>query len=76
MHKGDLSAAADRFKYAVELQPNLAKPHLLLAKISEKENDKAAAIRYYEEYLAILPRAPDAARVRARVAELKKQLQP
>jgi hypothetical protein len=76
MNKGNLSAAADRFKYAIELQPNFAKPHLLLAKISEKQGDKAAAILYYEEYLAILPHAPDAAKIRSRIAELKKQLQP
>jgi len=72
MRKGDLSAAADRFKYAIELQPHLAKPHLLLAKIAEKKNDKAAAVRYYQEYLGILPNAPDAAKVRARIADLKR----
>jgi hypothetical protein len=74
MHKGDLSAAADRFKYAIQLQPNLAKPHFLLAKIAEKRGDQAAAIRYYQEYLAILPHAPDAKKVRSRIAELNKQL--
>jgi tetratricopeptide (TPR) repeat protein len=72
MRKGDLSAAADRFKYAIELQPHLAKPYILLAKIAEKKNDKAAAVRYYQGYLAILPNAPDAAKVRSRISELKK----
>lgn len=72
-HKGDLAAAAERYKYAIELQPGLAKPHLLLAKLYDRQRDKAAAIRYYQEYLAILPRAPDAQKVRSRILELQRQ---
>ena len=71
-HKGDLNAAAERYKYAIELQPDLAKPRLLLAKLYEKKHDKADAIRYYEEYLQVLPNAPDAAKVKSRIAELKR----
>lgn len=75
MKKGDLDAAADRFKDATQVKPNLAKPHLLLAKIAEKKDDKAAAVRYYEEYLKILPDTPEAKKVRKRISELNAEMQ-
>src|ERR1700691_4435210 len=55
MHKGDLDAALDRFQDAIRLRPNFAKPRLLLAEVYEKKSDKAAAVKYYREYLQVLP---------------------
>jgi tetratricopeptide (TPR) repeat protein len=75
MKKGDLDAAADRFKDAIQYKPNLAKPHLLLGKIAEKKNDKAAAVRYYEQYLEILPDTPEAKKVRKRISELDAEME-
>jgi tetratricopeptide (TPR) repeat protein len=75
MKKGDLDAAADRFKEAIQYKPNLAKPHLLLAKIAEKKNDKAEAVQYYQEYLKILPETSEAKKVRKRIDELNAQIQ-
>ena len=75
MKKGDLDAAADRFKEAIQYKPNLAQPRLLLAKIAEKKNDKAAAVRYYKEYLKILPDTSEAKKVRKRISELDAEMQ-
>jgi tetratricopeptide (TPR) repeat protein len=74
MHKGDLAAAADRFRYAIKLKPDFAEPRLLLAKVSEKQGDKAGAIRYYTEYLKILPHAADAKKIRKRIEKLTREL--
>jgi tetratricopeptide (TPR) repeat protein len=71
LRKGDPAAAADRFKYAIKLKPNFAKPRIYLARISEKEGDNTAAIRYYQEYLKILPNAPDAKKIQKHISELQ-----
>jgi Tfp pilus assembly protein PilF len=75
MKKGDEDAAIERFKEAIQWKPNFARPRLLLAKAYEKKSEKAEALKYYEEYLKILPKAEDAARVRKRIEKLKRELQ-
>ena len=70
MHKGDYDAAIDRFKDAIRLKPNFAKPRLLLGELYEKRGDKADAIRYYKEFLEILPDGPESKKVRARLEKL------
>jgi tetratricopeptide (TPR) repeat protein len=74
MHKGDLDAAIARFRHSLTLKPNFAKPRLLLGECYEKKDDNAQALRYYRQYLAILPHGPDAKRVRERVARLSAAL--
>ena len=44
LHKGDVDAAIDRFKDAIVLRPNFAKPRLLLAEAYEKKGDKTEAL--------------------------------
>ena len=70
MHKGDLDAAIDRFQDAIRLRSNFAKPRLLLAEAYEKKGDKATAVKYYKEYLKVLPDAPDRKKVRQKIEKL------
>jgi cytochrome c-type biogenesis protein CcmH/NrfG len=71
MHKGDLDAAAERFKDAIRLKPNYARPRLLLGEIYEKKGDKQEAVRYYKEFLQIMPPgSPDTRRVQKKVEKL------
>jgi tetratricopeptide (TPR) repeat protein len=70
MHKGDMDAAISRFEDAIRLRTNFAKPRLLLAEAYEKKGDKAEAIRYYKEYLKVLPDAPDAKKVQQKIEKL------
>jgi tetratricopeptide (TPR) repeat protein len=72
LHKGDLDAAITRFEDAVRLRANFAKPRLLLAETYEKKGDKAEALRYYKEYLQILPNPPDAKKIHEKIDKLSK----
>src|SRR5271170_478864 len=73
LHKGDIDAAISRFEHAVSLRANFAKPRLLLAECYEKKNDPSEAVRYYKEYLQVLPNAPDAKKVREKIDKLSKK---
>jgi tetratricopeptide (TPR) repeat protein len=68
--RGNLDAAADRYKDAIRYKPDFAKPRLLLAEIYEKKHDYPEAIRYYNEYLKILPNGPEAKRAKERIEKL------
>ena len=70
MHKGDIDAAISRFEDAIRLRANFAKPRLLLAEAYEKKGDKSEAIRYYKQYLKVLPDAPDAKKVQKKIEKL------
>ncbi len=72
-HKGDLPAAIDRFKEAIHLKPDYAKPRLLLAEIYDHEHEYDSALRYYREYLKVLPTASDAKRIQERIDKLSSQ---
>ena len=73
MHKGDVDAAIERFKDAIERLPSFAKPRLLLGEAYEKKGDKSEAVKYYKEYLQVLPNAPDAKQVRKKIEKLSEQ---
>jgi tetratricopeptide (TPR) repeat protein len=73
LHKGDVDAAISRFEDAIRLRANFAKPRLLLAECYEKKNDPAEALRYYKEYLQVLPNAPDTKKVREKIDKLSKK---
>ncbi len=75
MKKGNYDAAIERFQDAARLKPNFARPYLLLGEAFEKKNDKPAAIKSYEKYLQILPRTPDAKKVRRRIERLSREVQ-
>lgn len=73
LHKGNVDAAIDRFKDAIELRPTFAKPRLLLGEAYEKKGDKSEALKYYKEYLQVFPDAPDAKNVRKKIEKLSGQ---
>jgi tetratricopeptide (TPR) repeat protein len=73
LHKGDVDAAISRFEDAIRLRANFAKPRLLLAECYEKKDDPSEAVRYYKEYLQVLPNAPDAKKVREKIDKLSKK---
>lgn len=73
MHKGDLDAAIGRFENAIRMNSKFAKPRLLLAKVYEKKGDTAMALKYYKEYLAVLPDAPDAKKIEKKIDSLSKK---
>jgi len=73
LHKGDVDAAISRFEHAISLRANFAKPRLLLAECYEKKSDPSEAVRYYKEYLQVLPNAPDAKKVREKIEKLSKK---
>jgi tetratricopeptide (TPR) repeat protein len=73
LHKGDVDAAITRFEDAIRLRANFAKPRFLLAEAYEKKGDPSEALRYYKEYLQVLPNAPDAKKIRERIAKLSKK---
>jgi tetratricopeptide (TPR) repeat protein len=70
MHKGDIDAAISRYKDAIRLRSNFAKPRLLLAEAYEKKNDKSSALKYYKEYLEVFPTAPDAKKIHSKIEKL------
>jgi tetratricopeptide (TPR) repeat protein len=71
-HKGDLPAAIDRFKEAIHLKPDYARPRLLLAEIYDHEHEYDSALRYYREYLKVLPTASDSKKIQERIDKLSK----
>jgi tetratricopeptide (TPR) repeat protein len=73
MHKGDIDAAISRYKDAIRLRSNFAKPRLLLAEAYEKKHDKRNALKYYKEYLEVFPKAPDAKKIQSRIDKLSNE---
>ncbi len=73
MHKGDIDAAISRYKDAIRLRSNFAKPRLLLAEAYEKKHDNASALKYYKEYLEVFPKAPDAKKIQSRIEKLSSE---
>ncbi|MFZ0522580.1 MAG: tetratricopeptide repeat protein [Candidatus Acidiferrales bacterium] len=73
MHKGDMDAAISRFEDAIKLRANFAKPRLLLAEAYEKKGDKTEAVHYYQEYLKVLPKAPDAKKIQKKIEKLSSE---
>lgn len=74
LKRGDLDGAIARFKEAMLYKDNYAEPRLLLGEAYEKKEDRASAIRYYQEYLKILPRSAESTRVRERIARLQEKM--
>ena len=70
IRKGDVDAAIGRFQDAIRLRSNFAKPRLLAAEAFEKKGDKVNAVKYYKEYLQVLPKAPDAKKIQSRIEKL------
>ena len=71
LHKnGDEAAAVDQYQKAITLQPDDASFRKALAISYERLQKSPEAAAAYQEYLRLSPAAPDADKVRARIAEL------
>jgi tetratricopeptide (TPR) repeat protein len=70
MHKGDADAAIGRYQDAAEVAPKFGKPRLLLAEAFEKKGEKARALKYYKEYLAVEPNAPGKQKIEKKIEKL------
>jgi tetratricopeptide (TPR) repeat protein len=71
LHKaGDDAAAIEQYQKAIALQPDDASFRMALANSYERLRKPGEAVAAYQEYLRLAPAAPDADKVRARIAEL------
>lgn len=68
--KGDDAAAVEEYRKAIVLDPSDASFRMALATSYERLQNKAEAAAAYGEYLRLAPDAPDADKVRARIAQL------
>ena len=68
--KGDESAAVEQYQKAISLQPEDASFRKALGISYERLQKGPEAAAAYQEYLRLSPDAPDADRVRERIAEL------
>ena len=74
MHKGDYDAAIDRFQDAIEAKPGYAIPFRYLGEAQEKKGLKKQAIKSYQRYLDLYPRAEDGARIKKKLEKLYKEV--
>lgn len=75
MHKGDYDAAIDRFQDAIEAKPGYAAPFKFLGEAQEKKGLKKQAIKSYQRYLDLYPRAEDAVKIKKKVEKLYKEVE-
>ena len=74
--KGDEAAAVEEYQKAVAFQPEDASFRMALAISYERLQKPKEAAAAYGEYLRLSPSAPDADKVRARIAQLSPQASP
>jgi tetratricopeptide (TPR) repeat protein len=53
--KGDHQGALEQWRHVCELDPSLAKPHLMLGDMFEQESHISSAITEYHDYLRLAP---------------------
>jgi tetratricopeptide (TPR) repeat protein len=75
MRKGDVDAAIDRFQDATLAKPGYAVPFRFLGEAQEKKGLKKPAIKSYQRYLELYPRAEDADKIRKRIEKLYKDVE-
>jgi len=75
MHIGDYDAAIDRLQDAIDSKPGYAIPFRYLGEAQEKKGLKKQAIKSYQRYLDLYPRAEDAAKIRKRIDKLYKEVE-
>src|SRR3984885_4606471 len=73
MRKGDVDAAIDRFTDATVAKPGYAVPFKYLGEAQEKKGQKKTAIKTYQRYLDLYPKAEDAEKIRKRIEKLYKE---
>jgi tetratricopeptide (TPR) repeat protein len=75
MRKGDVDAAIDRFQDATTAKPGFAIPFRFLGEAQEKKGLKKPAIKSYQRYLDLVPRADDAEKVKKKIEKLYKEVE-
>ena len=75
MHKGDLEAAMDRFEDATLAKPGYALPFRLLGEAQEKKGMKKKAIKSYQRYLDLYPKAEDKDKIQKKIEKLYKDVE-
>jgi tetratricopeptide (TPR) repeat protein len=75
MHKGDLDAAIDRFEDATLAKPGYAVPFRFLGEAQEKKGMKKQAIKSYQRYLDLYPKAEDKDKVQKKIDKLFKDVE-
>lgn len=75
MHKGDLDAAIDRFEDATLAKPGYAVPFRFLGEAQEKKGMKKQAIKSYQRYLDLYPKAEDKDKVQKKIDKLYKDVE-
>jgi tetratricopeptide (TPR) repeat protein len=70
-HKGDEAAAVEQYQKAIALLPEDASFRMALGISYERLQKGPEAAAAYQEYLRLSPAAPDAEKVRARIAHLQ-----
>lgn len=75
MHKGDLDAAIDRFEDATLAKPGYAVPFRYLGEAQEKKGMKKQAIKSYQRYLDLYPKAEDKDKVQKKIDKLFKDVE-
>jgi tetratricopeptide (TPR) repeat protein len=74
MKKGDIDAAIDRFEDATMAKPGYALPFLYLGEAYEKQGKKKPAVKAYQRYLDLNPKAEDGDRIRKKVEKLNQEI--
>jgi len=74
MKRGDYDAAIDRFTDAIDAKPGYAIPFRFLGEAQEKKGVKKKAIKSYQRYLDLVPRADDADKIRKKIEKLQHDL--
>jgi len=74
MNKGDVDAAIDRFLDAAEAKPGYAIPFRLLGEAYEKKGQKKPAVKAYQRYLDLYPKAEDGDKIRKKIEKLHKEI--
>ena len=75
MHKGDLDAAMDRFEDATLAKPGYALPFRYLGEVQEKKGMKKKAIKSYQRYLDLYPKAEDKDKIQKKIDKLFKDVE-
>jgi tetratricopeptide (TPR) repeat protein len=73
MRKGDVDAAIDRFQEAAIAKPGYALPFRYLGEAQEKKGLKKQAIKSYQRYLDLYPKAEDGEKIKKKIEKLYKE---
>jgi tetratricopeptide (TPR) repeat protein len=74
MNKGDVDAAIDRFIDAIDAKPGFAIPYRYLGEAYEKKGQKKPAVKAYQRYLDLYPKAEDGDKIRKKIEKLHKEI--